>query len=482
VPGGLTRRRFVQASAGAAVTAALDPAAFARTPDGPNVVLFIVDTLRADAVFGSRTRTPNIDRLRRRGLSFVNVFPEAMPTVPARNSILAGRRVFPFLGWHPWQGLIASPGWSPLGHVDASLTAAFRKGGYYTAYVTDNPFFGFAVPFGAVRGSVHRFVRTGGQIGGTRPMSSVPSDVLNHWLHPSIAAEKRKRIGLYLANCRVWESADKSYAARVFKNAMRELDAAAAHRAPFFMVVDTYEPHEPWTPPKRFLDLYGDPDYHEREPAMPMYSRTDSWLSRSEQPKILRRLRDLYAAEVTMTDFWIGHFLDRLRDLNVDGDTVIALVGDHGILLGEHGWTGKISTALYPALTHVPLIVVDPQRRRGGQESPWFASTHDLAPTLLSMAGVSRPGLMTGTDLSLPMRGHELPNRDYAYGGYANSFHVRTHRYALWGENRPGRFRLYDTERDPSYNHNLAPHNPGLVGSLYGHMAGQTGRPPFYGG
>jgi hypothetical protein len=89
---------------------------------------------------------------------------------------------------------------------------------------------------------------------------------------------------------------------------------------------------------------------------------------------------------------------------------------------------------------------------------------------------------MTGTDLSLPMRGHKLPTRDYAYGGYANSFHVRTHRYALWGENRPGRFRLFDTERDPSYNHNLAPHNPGLVGSLYGHMAGQTGRPPFYGG
>ena len=61
MPGGLTRRRFVQASAGAAVTAALDPAAFARTPDGPNVVLFIVDTLRADAVFDERARTPNMD-------------------------------------------------------------------------------------------------------------------------------------------------------------------------------------------------------------------------------------------------------------------------------------------------------------------------------------------------------------------------------------------------------------------------------------
>ena len=45
---------------------------------------------------------------------------------------------------------------------------------------------------------------------------------------------------------------------------------------------------------------------------------------------------------------------------------MIALVGDHGILLGEHGWTGKVQTALYPALTRVPLILVHPDRRRAG--------------------------------------------------------------------------------------------------------------------
>jgi membrane-anchored protein YejM (alkaline phosphatase superfamily) len=81
----VTRRRFLQASAAAAATTALDPSAFAKTPDGPNVVLFIVDSLRADAVYEDWARTPNMDALRRRGLSFVNVHPEAMPTVPARN-------------------------------------------------------------------------------------------------------------------------------------------------------------------------------------------------------------------------------------------------------------------------------------------------------------------------------------------------------------------------------------------------------------
>ncbi|MEA2364612.1 MAG: hypothetical protein QOI32_124 [Thermoleophilaceae bacterium] len=479
----VTRRRFVQASAGAALTAALEPAAFAQTPDGPNVVLFIVDSLRADAVYDSWVRTPNMESLRRRGLSFTNVHPEAMPTVPARNSILGGRRAFPFRGWHDWNGLIDAPGWEPLGHVDASLTSAFRRGGYFTTYVTDNPFLGFAKPYGAVRGSVHRFLRTGGQIGGSRPVSSVPRAVLDHWLHHSIDPLKRERIGLYLANSRVWESPDNSYAARVFRNAIRELDVAASQRAPFFMVVDTYEPHEPWTPPKRFVDMYGDPDYRGREPSMPRYARTDSWLARSERARVLRRLRDLYAAEVTMTDEWLGNFLDRLRALNLEGDTVIMLVGDHGILLGEHGWTGKISSALYPALTRVPLILVHPQRRRAGQESPWFASTHDVAPTLLSMAGIRPPSRMTGTDLSRPFRDRKLPERDYAWGGYSDSFFIRSHHWALWGDTRPGRFNLFDLRRDPGQNHNVASGHPGMVDKLYGTVVSRAGgRLPWYGG
>ena len=476
----VTRRRFLQASAAAAATTALDPSAFAKTPDGPNVVLFIVDSLRADAVYDDWARTPNMDALRRRGLSFMSAYPEAMPTVPARNSILGGRRMFPFRGWYDRRGLLAAPGWSPLTHVDAALTSAFRKGGYYTSYVTDNPFLGFSVPYAPVRHSVHRFIRTGGQIGGNKPVSSVPSKVLNHWLHHSINPKERQRVGLYLANSRVWESPDNSYAARVFRNAIEELDRAAAHRAPFFMVVDTYEPHEPWTPPKRYLERYPD-HWRGPEPSMPLYTRTDKWLAQSEQGSVLRRMRELYAAEVTMTDDWMGHFLDRLHHLRLERDTVIALVGDHGILLGEHGWTGKISSALYPALTRVPLILVHPDRRRAGQESDWFASTHDVAPTLLSMAGVRRPHRMTGADLSRPFRGHRLKERDYAYGGYSNSFFIRSHRWAMWGDNRPGRFRLFDLQHDPGQFHNVAHRHPGTVDQLYGHVVARAGgRLPFY--
>ena len=479
----VTRRRFIQASAAAAAASALGPGAFAKTPDGPNVLLVIVDTLRADAVYDNWVRTPTMDALARRGLRFTQVFPEAMPTVPARNSILTGTRRFPYRGWYDRDGLLDAPGWEPFDHVDRSLMAAFRQAGYWTAYVTDNPFLGFAPPYGRFRHSMHRFVRTGGEIGGHMPISSVPPEILRHWIHPSYDTPKsRARVGKYLANSHPWEGLDHTFAGRVFRHAISELELAAERRGPFALVVDTYEPHEPWTPPPRFLDMYG--SWHGPEPAQPRYGRADSWLfTAGARQRVIGRMRDLYAAEVTMTDWWLGQLIDRLHDLGLERDTVIAVVGDHGMALGEHGWTGKVQTALYPVLTRVPLILVHPRHRRAGQSSDWFASTHDVAPTLLSMAGVTPPGRMTGTDLSRVFRGRRLPERDYAFGGYSDSFYIRSRRWMLWGYNKPGNFKLFDLHRDPGMNHNVAHSNRGMVEQLYGRVLDRAGgRLPWYGG
>src|ERR671920_270511 len=126
----------------------------------------------------------------------------------------------------------------------------------------------------------------------------------------------------------------KSFAARVFRDAARVLETARG-RAPFAMVVDTFEPHEPWTPPRKYVDMYGDPDYHGPEPARPYYAPVGRYLSAGEARVLLPRMRALYAAEVTMTDRWLGVFLDKLHDLQLERDTVVMLVSDHGFFLGD---------------------------------------------------------------------------------------------------------------------------------------------------
>jgi arylsulfatase A-like enzyme len=479
-----TRRQFLQASASAAAAVSLDPAALAQMAARPNVLLLIIDTLRADHVgaYGGRARTPNIDWLASQGLRFTRFYPEAMATVPARRSILTGRRVWPFRHWHDWPGLRRTPGWAPITDPDSTFTSALKRAGYWTAYVTDNPFLGYAGPYRPFRRSFDKFVAFGGQLGRAAPHTAAAKRTVNHWLVPELREpDIEERVHRFIAaGGAYWEDESRSWAARVYSAGADVLREAAA-RQPFALVADTFEPHEPWTPPRAYIDLYGDPAYGDPEPCMSRYARVSEWLSKRRAEPVLRRMRDLYAAEVTMTDHWLGVMVARLRELGLDRSTVIALVADHGYLLGEHGWTGKIASMLHPPLIHVPFILVDPARRRAGETSTYLGQTHDIGPTLLAMAGVRRPRGMDGVDLSPLLAGSRPPERSLAYGGYANWHYARTAQWAFVSENRGRGRRLYDLSRDPGERRNLAPRHPRLIDDLYERVVRRAGgRPPIY--
>jgi arylsulfatase A-like enzyme len=479
-----TRRQFVEA-AGLSLVAGLDAAQRrsdrpSRTDrpdrsDRPNVVLIVVDTLRTDHIYGNRARTPNMDALARRGLSFTQCYPEAMPTVPARRSIMTGRRVFPFTGWRPWGGMVQEPGWEPIADPSLTFTSILRRAGYWTGCVSDNPFVGFARSYAPFRRSFDRFEAQAGQAGGTG--AGVSESELRRWLPPQIDdPQTRLRMRRFLGNASYFDDETRSYAAGVFRAASDMLDRAAKRR-PFALVIDTFEPHEPWTPPRRYVDMYGDPDYRGPEPAKPYYAAVSRYLHGATGEVLLDRMRALYAAEVTMTDRWLGVFLDRLHALRLERDTIVVLVSDHGIYLGDHGMTGKSSITLHPQLIRVPLIVVDPGGRHAGRQSSWFASTHDIAPTILSMAGLAVPRRMDGVDLSRFFEGRRPPRRPYAFGGYGNSFFVRTDRWALHGPNRGDLFHLYDRSRDAGETRDVAAANPGKAAELYGLVRERAGRP-----
>ncbi len=405
-----------------------------------------------------------------------------MPTVPARNSILSGRRVFPFRGWHEgYTGLPAFPGWSPIENVHNAFTSVLRRAGYWTAYVTDNPFLGFTPPYETLRRSFDLFRRRGGQVGGRA--TGVPEHVLRHWLPDFLASDPAmtSRVRHYLANGGdYWRDETHSFSARVFRDGARLLERGAKRR-PFALVVDTFEPHEPWTPPRRYVDMYGDPDYHGVEPARQLNLPVDSYLPEAERELMLSRMRALYAAEVTLTDRWLGVFLDRLHDLRLERETIVLLVSDHGFYLGEHGLTGKIHDVLHPELIHVPLILVDHERRARGRRSAYRASTHDVGPTLLSMTDVERPHAMEGVDLS-PLLGRGTPpRRRLSFGGYSNSFYARSDDWSMFAENHPSGFSLYDLRADPGERRSVAGAHARKAGELFAFVREEAGgRLPMY--
>jgi arylsulfatase A-like enzyme len=244
------------------------------------------------------------------------------------------------------------------------------------------------------------------------------------------------------------------------------------------MVVDCFDPHEPWTPPRRYLDMYGDHDYRGYEIADIGYTHASNYLSERH----IARLRTTYSASVTMTDRWLGVFLERLWDLGLDESTAIMLTSDHGIFLGEHDWTGKGPSLLHPELIHVPMLLRAPDGTGAGTTSDWFASTHDVGPTLVSLAGVRRPPSFEGADLS-PILSGAAPSEDrpHAVGGYGNHSYVRDRRWAYMTGNDWRHERLYDLVADHGERRNVAAVRPDVTEEMRRRIRRVAGgRPPFY--
>ena len=484
----LSRRGFIKAgAAGAAGAAALSATGCDLPGEGSteptNVLLLIIDSLRPDHVgaYGSpQVQTPNVDWVAARGMRFNRAFPEAMVTLPARRSIFTSRRIFPFRNFKPDKELGISPGWEPIEDpARTTFTSEFQRAGYWTAHVSDNPFTAFTGPYEPFRKTFDRWDTIVGQSGQVNPPESVPVETVNGWL-PPVLRDSRYFPGMrkYLANSGAGVDEEETCAARVYKRAIEVLDDAIV-RQPFCLTVDCFDPHEPWSPPRKYIDMYGDPDYEGPEIGVTRYGNS-SYLT----PEELRRLHAVYAAEVTMTDHWLGRFLERFREKELHENTVILLLSDHGYLLGERGLTGKVPSQLHPELAQVPFIVAHPDGRAAGEVSSHFASTHDVGPTLLSLAGVDRPRWMEGMDLSPLMDGDQpAGRRPFHYGGMFNRFYIRTDEWLLIGDNRGEERTMYDLKRDPHEFFDVVKENPKLSEELYQQVLESAGGPlPYYEG
>jgi len=451
-----------------------------QAPTGAmNVVVVVMDSLRADHVYGSRARTAAMNKVAREGLRFTRAYPEGMPTIPARRAIMAGRRTFPFRGWHPYRDLPPQPGWEPVGSDGKTWTSVLREQGWTTGYVTDNPHL--------LLGIHKRFRRTFDRVelvDGQSPLRFKPkrrvsrAEVSRH-LPPALRGSRAEpRIAAYLAANPRDRREEDHLAAKVFRNGMNWIEWAAT-RQPFALVIDSFDAHEPWDAPRRIRDIYGPPNAP-IEPIQPFPTPAAKYASLDLTRSIMRRMRQLYAAEVTLVDTWLGHFLDRLANLGMAENTLVVLISDHGVLLGEYGWVGKRFDQIHEELSHVPFIIRHPQGKAAGRASRYYASTHDIGPTVLRALGQDPPGHMDGVDLT-PLFGGRSPRRARPYRTTAYNDYVAASdgRWLLVSDNQGRDKRLYALSNERV---DVARRNPQHVRRLWGYLekdAGPKGLPSF---
>jgi arylsulfatase A-like enzyme len=334
-----------------------------------NVLWIVSDTLRRDYLgcYGNKwVRTPNLDRFASESLVFEQCYSGSFPTMPARADMFTGKLVF------------ASIGWGPMPEGEKLVAQLLSGAGYATMAITDVPFY-LRQCYGYDRG-FQDFMKVRGQ-------------------HDSRAAHLLER------------SHEEDYCA---PRTMREAEKWLEHhyRDRFFLFADTWDPHEPWDPPRYYVEQYL-PDYDGRVVGPP-YARWRPTLSKRD----FESARACYAGEITMVDRAVGRLLERVESLGLRDKTAIIFTTDHGFYIGEHGWLGKgvrekggwVWSPLYEELIHIPLLIRVPGVKPGRIDT--MVTLADLMPTALELAGQQIPPGLYGKSLLRLWRGSRRKLRD----------------------------------------------------------------------
>jgi arylsulfatase A-like enzyme len=428
-----------------------------------NVILVILDSLRKDhiGVYGNdRIQTPNLDALAEESLLFTQAYPESLPTLCARRAIHTGMRTWPFRNFVRLPGETFQPaGWQPIPEVQTTVSEILFASDYSTAMFADtqplfHPSMNFQRGFG-----VFEWMR-GQERDRFRPKVGVPLEQIRQKTVPGNDVRMVDKVRQYLANTRDRKTEEDWFAPRLFTRGMEFLEQAGEGQ-PFFLVLDCFDPHEPWDPPEEYVSLYSD-GYEGRDPIVPNYAASD-WISDRE----LERMKALYSGEVTMVDRWFGRFLDKMESTGRMDDTLLLVLADHGVAHGEHGYTGKPENVLWPEITDIPFLIRHPEGKGAGQRSDYYASTHDVAPTVLGVLGIEPQQKMDGQDLSLLLEDSEPEARPHFTLGYNEHVWARDERYVMFCLNNRSEPHLYDLRSDPEMNENIADGNRDVVRRMF---------------
>jgi arylsulfatase A-like enzyme len=313
-----------------------------RPETPPNLLIYMIDTLRADrlGIYGYESPvSPNIDRFGAEATVFDNAVGQSSWTRASVASVLTGL-------WPVAHG--ANRRGDRLSDEALTLGEILQLAGYGTAAVGTNP--NVSGPFGFRQGFDH-FVMLR-----SRPRADIVNNLAFEWLD------------------------------------------GREDEAPFFLYLHTVEPHDPYSPPEEYRQRFA-PD------VSPEFARRSKKIMRDlrlgeiePEPQVIADLLALYDGEIADNDAWFGRLLDGLRERGLYDDTMIIVVSDHGEEFYEHGgWTH--GRTLQSESVNVPLIVRFPGQSEGRRvDTP--VQHIDILPTVLEALGLEIPSGLEGRSLA----------------------------------------------------------------------------------
>jgi arylsulfatase A-like enzyme len=381
----------------------------ARPVEAPprNVIVFLMDTLRADHVgpMGhARGTTPNLDAIARNALVFSQASSTASWTKASVASLMTSR--LPSL-----HGVEGYP--DRLRSSEVTLAHVFSEAGYRTCAVGYNTWV-FNPKFNLGSGFQDVFeVFDQSREGGARA-DAVVAEALDWILR---APEK-----------------------------------------PFFLYVHTIDPHAPYVPDAQYRARFVEPYDGELTGRLEGPGRHTPRKKKDISEADLAFLRSLYDAEIAFADAMLGQLAERLAQLGLWDETTLIFTSDHGEEFLDHGSWSHGGT-LYQEQLHVPLVLKAPasaglEARRCAQ----VVSLLDVAPTLCELARLPNRPSFTGRSLLEAYRGSVAPRPIVAElrkeGQHQVSVRDGDRKYIRTLLPRP-REELYDLALDPRETQNV---------------------------
>ena len=396
-------------------------------------VLVLMDTLRRDVLScynpATDVQTPNLDAFAERSCVFDNHWIGSAPCMPARRDILTGRYNF-----------LERP-WGPSSPSTVTLPACLRANGNFCHITTDHC----------------HYLRTGGEgyLQEFNTWDYYRGQEGDPWVsridEPNNMPETfygRVR-EQYQKNRQLWPNEEDMPSPKTFQSACDWIDGNAG-ADDFFLMVEAFDPHEPFDVPDKYMEMYGgtgelDRDYFE----IPEYKRVSATdVNKGAEYYLQRR----YKALVTMTD----------RSGLVGSSTSSRSAGcwtipwswsppTTAISWASDDYMGKNYMHLYNELAHLPFIVHFPGNARAGEHARQLTQAIDIMPTVLEAHGCEIPADVCGTSLVPLMTDADAPTRGYAlYGVHAMTVNVTDGRYTY--------FRAPVAGNQPCFEYTALPH------------------------
>ncbi|WP_202552369.1 sulfatase family protein [Ginsengibacter hankyongi] len=403
----------------------------------PNIIFILTDDQRWDALGAMGNpiiRTPNLDKLATAGILFQNAYVTTSICAVSRASILTGQ----YQSRHK------------ISDFKTDLNAEAFSTTYPILLKESGYKIGFIGKFGV----------------GHHP----PGQLFDFWRNIAPAYVIKGKNGRKIHNT------------DTVSNAIQEFLDHSDLDKPFCLSISFKAPHEEDGDPPiyiiqpKYKDYYKNVTIPEPVTAKPEYwnhfpdfFRTDSNFARARwkglfgTPELYQKNVKNYYRLITGVDDVVGDMIKKLDQLGIAENTIIILMGDNGMFLGEHGMEGKWYG--YEESIRVPLFIYDPLLPdKIKQIKPQqIALNIDIAPTILSLAGLPIPKNMQGVNL-IDVVENKIPERkDFFYQHYfvgspgipkEEGVVTKNFKYMKYIEHNYE--ELFDIKHDPHETTNLA--------------------------